>query len=228
MSNKATTWNQMWLVLTVAVLFGGCVFMAWHFYEAAAKTPADFQSKLGDLLLQLAVIVVIGGTIKGIGEWFQGRAARFKELATQRRELAARARAAHVVTEQARELLRAHRSPKTYSEQMQRLIALRYEVEDLQADVKASKDLFSGSEDIIKALTGIVTYLQQGAEEYGPGLGHDHVDSGWESKQTFDETIVKSKMNWIRDFLEAGPKYQAYLKHLSNSKGVMRAQVYGA
>lgn len=228
MSKMVTTWHRMALVLTVAVLFGGCIRLAWHFYWAAAKTPADFQAKLGDLVLQLAIIVVIGGGIKGIGEWLQGRAARLKELATQRRELAARARAAHVVVEQARELLRAHRSPKTYSEQMQRLIALRYEVEDLQADVEASNDLFSGSEGIGKALSGIVKYLGEGAEEYGPGLGHEHVDSGWKAKQSFDETLLNSRMDWIRDFLEAGPRYQAYLKNLTDSKGVMRAQVYGA
>lgn len=204
------------------------VGLAWLSYDAGGKSLDEFQARLGELLLQLAVIVVIGGSVKAMFDWFQRRGARLRELAEQRRELAGRARAAHVVVETARELLLAHRSPATYSTQLQRLIVLRYEVEDLREDVKAGKELFARSAEIRDGLDGIVEFLKEAGEDYGPRRGHEHVDSGWKSKQPFDTTLVQNDMTWTLDFLNGGPQYQAYLDHLGNSKGLMRAEVYGA
>lgn len=127
-------WFVSLVTLFLAALF---LFAGWILYSRTGKSSTDFYQKLSELSLQLAVIVVIGGAVKAIADWREREKEAIAEQSKQRQEFARRAREMHVSIELAGELLRAHQSPKTYSEQLQNLIRLRFEVQDLQADLTA-------------------------------------------------------------------------------------------
>lgn len=217
-------------------LSSALVGAAWRLYSFAGKSNADFLQKTAELSLQLAVIVVIGGAVKAIADWRSAerdriaeQAAERRELiseqAAQRREFARRTREMHVTIELARDLLRAHRSPRTYAKQLQNLLRLRFQVEDLREDFSRAGDLFQARAEILSGLDGVLDFLQGGREEYE--RAHQFVGENW-PKTTFEDTIAEHKMEWVRTFIAGEGPYEEYLKSLGKSKGRMRSEVYGA
>ena len=83
-----------------------------------------------------------------------------------RKEFLRRVRAVHVTIQNARDLMNAHQSAKTWGEQSRRLMKLRPEVEEISEDLKASDSLFVRQSEIIDGLEGIASYLAKAGEEY--------------------------------------------------------------
>jgi hypothetical protein len=191
------------------------------------KTPVEYFTKLGETLLQLSVIVVAGGLAKGLVDWGLALRGRQTEQNTKRLELLRRVRTVHVTIENARDLLNAHESAKTYGEQLRRLMALRPEVEEISEEVAASVDLFVEKAHIRAGLERIVTYLKAGAEEYVKG--HKEVDAAHKRGEGLMDTLRAKKMEWVTDLMETGTKYSAtYLPNLLLAKQTIRAETYGA
>ncbi len=195
-------------------------------YEVAGKSINDFYKKLADLTLQLAVIVIIGALLKAFVDWEDNQRKRQLKALEACLEFMRRVRSVSVSVANARDLLNAHRSQKTWSEQSRRLMELRPEVVEISEDLKVSSDLFVGKDIIIEGLEEIVSYLQAGREEYVKN--HDHVESGYKNGRTLDETIQDHEMSWIADMMDAGPSYnEKYIAGLRKAKFTMRREIYG-
>jgi hypothetical protein len=196
-------------------------------YSAAGTSSDEFEQQLGELVLQLAVIVIVGALAKTLVDWGTSLRARHQELVDRRLEFMRRVRAMHVTVESARTLLNAHRSPKTYGEQCRRLIELRPQVEEISEDLRAAPGLFDDQEGIRNGLNDIVIYLRECEDEYVHN--HEHVDADYKLGKTFDQTLEERRMTWLVEFMAAGARFSAeYDDNLERSKGVMRKQVYGS
>lgn len=208
--------------LGVAVL---SILVSWQLYRYANRPITDFYTQLGQLALQIAVVVIIGSFVKVIVDWGISQRSRYTEKLEDRREFLRRARAMHVTIQNARDLMNAHQSHKTWGEQLRRLMELRPEVEEISEDLKASGDLFANQIEIIDGLENIITYLQKGGEEYV--THHDDVDKGYKTGKTLAQTIDEKNMTWVRDFMDGGEDFQnSYETNLVKSKGTMRLEVY--
>lgn len=210
-------------VVTIGLVFA-FLFTAWQLNELAGRSHAEYFAKLGELSLQLAVIVVVGGVLKGMADWRDRQRESLQARVQQRLEFARRTRDMHVTIELARDLLRAHKSPKTYSEQLQRLLKLRFEVEDLEADLAAARDLFDDADGILAGTEGVANFLRKGAEEYE--RAHAFVASEWPATP-FEEIVQQRRMSWLASLLAGDGDYAVYLQDLTRSKGAIRKQVYG-
>ena len=203
------------------------ILLGWQLYATAAKPLTDFYTKLGELALQLAVVVIVGAFVKVLVDWGTSQHARYAEKIEKRKEFMRRVRAMHVTIQNARDLMNAHRSPKTWGEQSRRLMELRPEVEDISEDLKASGNLFANQIAIVDGLEKIISYLQSAGDEYV--RSHDAVASGHKTGKSLDLTIDEKNMTWVRDFMAGGEDYKSnYEANLTKSKGAMRSEVYGA
>jgi hypothetical protein len=208
------------------VVAAGLLYAGRKLYELAAQPSSAYYTKLGELTLQLAIIVIVGALIKAAIDW--GTTQRARHLATleMRMDFMRRVRAVHVTIASARDLLNAHRSPKTYGEQLRRLMELSPEVVDIQEDLKASPALFKEQEQIMQGLTGIIEYLDAGRQEYV--VRHSDVADGYKANQTLQNTIEKSGMQWVKDFMDGGANYHdKYALNLIKAKVTMRSEIYG-
>jgi hypothetical protein len=206
---------------------GFAILVGWQLYASAAKPPTDFYAKLGELALQLAVVVIVGAFVKELVEWGASQRARYAEKIEARKEFMRRVRAMHVAVQNARDLMNAHRSPKTWGEQSRRLMELRPEVEEISEDLKASGNLFANQIAIVDGLEKIIAYLQSAGDEYV--RSHDAVDNGHKTGRSLVSTLEEKSMTWVRDFMAGGEGYKAnYEANLTKSKGAMRSEVYGA
>jgi hypothetical protein len=132
----------------------------------------------------------------------------------------------HVTVENARDLMNAHQSAKTWAEQSRRLMELRPQVEEISEDLKASGQLFDKQTEIVAGLEAIISYLLAARDEYRGA--HQAVDSGHKAGKELRETIAQNKMTWVSDFMDSGENFQRnYESNLTNSKGAMRREVYG-
>jgi hypothetical protein len=210
--------------LGVALLF---VYSGWWLYGTASKPTSDFYTKLGELAMQFAVVVIVGAFAKVMIDWGTSQRTRHSERVEACSEFMRRVRAMHVAVQNAKDLLNAHRSAKTWAEQSRRLMALRPEVEEISEDLKASSGLFKSDVAIVEGLEGIISYLQGAGEEYV--RSHHVVDSGSKAGDSLAETIATTDMVWIRDFVAGGDAFKKnYVANLTKSKGTMRSEVYGA
>jgi hypothetical protein len=206
---------------------GFSILVGWQLYATAAKPITDFYTKLGELALQLAVVVIVGAFVKVLVDWGTSQRARYAEKIAARKEFMRRVRAMHVKIQNARDLMNAHKSPKTWSEQSRGLMELRPEVEEISEDLKASGNLFTNQITIVEGLEKIISYLQCAGDEYV--RSHDAVDSGHKAGKSLVETIDKNDMTWVRDFMAGGESYKSnYEANLTKSKGAMRSEVYGS
>ncbi|MGH6837043.1 MAG: hypothetical protein ACREC9_16265 [Methylocella sp.] len=216
--------------LFTAIAVGGSVasiLVGWCFYNLAAKPATDFYAKLGELALQLAVVVIVGALVKVVVDWGASQRARYLEKLEARKDFMRRVRAMHVTIENARALMNAHRSARTWGEQSRRLMQLRPEVDEISEDLKASDSLFARQPEIVDGLAAIISYLADAGKEYV--RSHDAVDSDHKAGYSFPETVDRKDMTWARDFMAGGEGYQnKYEANLTKSKGAMRAEVYGA
>jgi len=219
----------LFALIAISVAFGSTL-VGYRLYILARKPIPDFYTKLGDLALELSVVVIVGALIKAVVDWGTSQRRRHDEKIETRLEFMKRVRAMHVAVENSRDLLNAHGTPRTYGEQSRRLMELRPEVEEISEDLKASSDLFEEQRIIVDGLEGIVNYLRQGGEEYV--RCHEAVDAGFNpqnARLSFFSTAESKGMEWIRDFMGAGREYRRnYVANLSKAKGTMRSEIYGA
>lgn len=214
------------VVGVTGICVAGLIWASAQLFVAAGSTGTPFQTKLAELTLQLAVIVVIGAIAKALFDWGMAQRSREKRKREAQVEFLKRVRAAHIVVQHARDLLKAHRSPKTYGEQLRRLMELRPEVEEISEDLRVSSGLFKDQVEIEEGLEGIVSYLIAGSEEYVSS--HEHVEAGHKAGESLASTIDVHGMKWTKDLITAGSSYgEGYLKSLAKVKGAMRIEVYG-
>jgi hypothetical protein len=132
----------------------------------------------------------------------------------------------HITVQNAGDLLIAHDSGKTYGEQLRTLMRLRFDVEEISEDLKASRKLFKEQEEIRQGLEGIICYLEKARQEYIKH--HKDVDSDSKAGKALNETIRNQKMGWVLDFMETREVYtKEYVDNLTKAKGKMRSEVYG-
>ena len=216
-------------VFFVAVAVGAAlasVGIGWYLYRIAAKPAGDFYTKLGELVLQLAVIVIVGALAKIAVDWGASQRVRDLEKHEAQKEFMRRVRAMHVTVQNARDLMNAHQSAKTWGQQSRRLMQLRPDVEEISEDLKASHGLFAKQGDIIEGLEGIILYLAAAGKEYV--RSHAAVDAGYKAGRDFSDTLAHESMDWVSDFLAGGDGFsEKYEANLVKSKGAMRSEVYG-
>jgi hypothetical protein len=202
------------------------VLVGRHLYTVANKST-EFYAKLGELALQLAVLVIVGALVKAAIDWGTSQRTRYLEKLEARKEFMRRVRAMHIAIQDAKDLMNAHQSAKTWGEQSRRLMGQRTEVEEISEDLKASDGLFAKQTEIIEGLEGIISYLTRARDEYV--RSRDPVDNGHKAGRSLSETIDQGRMTWLRDFIAGGESYRNdYEANLTKSKGAMRAEVYGA
>lgn len=202
------------------------VFVGRYLYSLSDKAGPEYYAKLGELTLQLAVVVIIGTLLTLILEWGASQRARDLKKREDQKEFLRRVRAMHVTIQYANDLMNAHLSPRTWGKQSRRLIRLRSEVEEIVEDLKASDGLFKRQPAIVDGLEAIISYLGDARKEYVDS--HSAIDSGYKAGEGFSETIDKKKMSWTRDFIARGEIFQnRYEANLTRSKGAMRKEVYG-
>jgi len=215
------------LVIGSVILAAVFALVGYWFYEVAEKTQKDFLSKLGDLFLQISVVVVLGALAKSLIDWAVSLRAKKADDHEKKSDFLKRLRAAHVAVQYARQLLNAHQSPKTYSEQLRTLMRLRYDLEEISEDLKATSDLFSQLDVIVPGVEGMIEYLKQGSEEYVQFKGD--VEADYAAKRDFRDTITTRNMQWLVDFMESGSNYtDNYLPNLLSAKSGMRIDLFGA
>jgi DNA-binding transcriptional MerR regulator len=208
-------------VAVVAIVIG------WSLYAHAARPATEFYAKLGEISLQLAIVIIIGALVKAMVDWGTSQHSRYREQLEDRKEFLRRVRAMHVTIQNARDLMNAHASARTWGEQSRRLMQLRPEVEEISEDLKASRKLFAKQSQIVDGLEAIVTYLNEAGNEYVEK--HSAVDRGHKDSQRLLDTISQENMAWVRNFMEGGDGYKnSYEANLTKSKGAMRAEVHGA
>ncbi len=196
-------------------------------YREAGKETTAVYGKLGDLMLQISLVVVATTLLKLIFvDWRSELQARLSERESKRIDFLTRMREVHVTVAIARERLLAHGSPKTYSEELQTLMKIRFKLEDLVAEMEASRDIFSDSKGIVDSAKQIVSYLKEAGEEYI--AKHDHVDPGGkQDKANFKAFLSNHNPEWVSDLLKADERYKKYEAALDGSKGKMRTELYG-
>ncbi len=205
---------------------GASIRIGWYLYAAAGKPPTDFYVKLGELALQLGVVVIVGTLIKVIVDWGTSQRVRFLEKLDVRKEFMRRIQTMHVTIQNSRDLMNAHQSAKTWGEQSRRLMELPPEIEEISEDLNASHNLFAKQIEIIEGLNAIIRYLKEAGKEYV--RSHDAVDKAYKLGKTLPETIEQNNMAWVSDFMEGGKDYKStYVANIAQCKDSMRLEVYG-
>jgi hypothetical protein len=129
--------NPLMVILLGGAFAAGLVLVARNSF---AHSKSDtFSRKFAELMLQLALIVVIGALINFFLKVYSDRRAARDQENNNRLELLRRMRAVHVAVAYAQGLIFADNSGQTYSEQLRKLMTLTYELEDIQEDVKMAK-----------------------------------------------------------------------------------------
>jgi hypothetical protein len=244
---QLTFWQKNKLFI-IAILISSAVTVAFVIVAYAFGWDwAGFSRKnLWDWLqlLIVPIMLAIGGY------WLnQMQKSREEETAQRRRDLEAqmerqrtrletqmdflrRVRAMHVTIGYARDLLNAHRSAKTYVEQLQQLMKLRADVEEISEDLKASPDLFRGQQQIDDGLEGIIAYLSEAGNEYKKhynAVTSDPRATHPTANGDLYDVVKQQNMTWVQEFMEGGKDYKnKYVDHLTKAKGTMRSEIYGA
>jgi hypothetical protein len=74
----------------------------------------------------------------------------------------------------------------------------------------------------------IVEYLLEAEREYDDSRGHEYVDAGDEAGEALDVTIDRAGLTWTNGFIAGDETFeQGYVKHVQQTKAIMRADVYG-
>ena len=207
----------MLVALAAALLLLGYVL-----YEV---DPDTFQRRFADLLLQLSVVVVIGGVIKLLIDWGAKINSRFRASREQKIDFLRRVRDISVRVNYAQDLLNAHKSGKTYGERLREIILMRGEITEIVEDLKANRNLFEQQSEIERALIEINKYLNRGREEYIKC--HDKVDADAKKGKKIQTSIEQLDMKWTKDFMASGEDYSSnFYDELFESKGKMRTQAY--
>jgi len=200
------------------------VLVAKPIFEVSGSD--SFERKVAELLLQLALVVVLGALVKLLIDSYADRKARLDADNAKRADLLRRVRAEHVKVASAQQLLLAHNSGRTYSTQLQILMLAVPELEDIAEDIRAAPTLFGpDNSTIVDGIEAMVAYLKQGADEYV--RCHRHVDADAQAGRSLDVTIREWDMDWVRDLGRAAPAFPArYAAAVDASKGLIRTHIY--
>lgn len=207
--------------LTLAFVFA---LLSYWLYLISNKS-AEFLAKLGEYALQISILVLAGAAVKEFVDWRNSiklEADRNKEL---RGQFLQRLREAHVKILYSRDLMRAHRSAKTWSEQSRNLIQIIAEIEEISEDLQTSPQLFPHQDIIIYNIEGIISYLAKGRKEYIEH--HNRIDASYKEGIRLTDAIRNNNMQWTNDFMEGSGIFMTeYATYLRNAKTPMRKAVF--
>ena len=211
------------LAIAVFAVLAVLVVGAWLLY-AYTKGNTDFGRSFADLLLlQLALLLIVGTALNSLIRHMNKQRDKEQELRNKRMDFMRRMREAHVRIANAQRLIYANRSPKTYSEQMGVFMLVTPKLEDIEADIAATTDLFC-NEDKAKIQGGIkdiVAYLDKGYDQYAKWRR-----STRSSTEDY-ETLCQSEPGWLCELIKT-PRLmpEEYVCALNKSKGMIRLYVY--
>jgi uncharacterized membrane-anchored protein YhcB (DUF1043 family) len=118
-------------------------------------------------------------------------------------------------------LIKVHDTGRTYGDQLRNLMLVKPEIEEIEQDLEAAKDLFGpNTKTILKGIRDIITYLADGAKEYESF--YKHVDKDAKAEKRLADTIAAQDMEWVRQLIadEDFPKrYDDALKMSKKSCG---------
>jgi hypothetical protein len=220
-------------LVVIVVLIVLSVFPSTGF---SGKTLWDWLNLLG--VLNIPIVVGLGTV------WItQIQGQRDKQLAEQQKKLETqrdfirRVREAEATIEDARELMEANDSGRTWVEQLVQLRLLNREVGQIYQDLEFSPQLpqlFTDQEVIRSSHIGVIKlYLDKANAEYDKF--HSFVDQSAQNKKKLKDIIKDSKevkgeeMTWTDDFIKGGHFYFSECSSpLSTVKRMMIVEVYGA
>jgi len=215
------------MLVSLVLVFVACVILvlgAWGLFASSA--PDTFRRSLAQLTLQLALIVVLGALVKSVFDSYAQLRVKEEQRQSKRVDLLRRLRGQHVKVAYAQRLILAHNSGKTYTEQLRSLMLVVPELEDISEDIEVAHHLFEQQNaGIVQGIKDIITYLNEGVEEYV--RCHAFVDADAKKGSPLSTTIESNDMRWVRAFIGAMPDLpNDYDSAVRRSKGTMRSCVY--
>jgi hypothetical protein len=158
------------------VVLSGAVWLVIY-YDAAETTRTRMVGDGASVLLQLVLISVFGLVAKHfLDEHIADRDRRLKEHAAMQEQETARrqkqiqtlnsAVASYFEIKKALLIINAHRSAKSYGEQMRQILDYRVELQRLQNETRASVNLFRGKRRIVNGLGRIDKLLERLVDEW--------------------------------------------------------------
>lgn len=210
------------IAILLAIVF---VFVSWYFYNKAKTSKDEFDLKLGEHALNIAIVVLIGAAIKEFIDWRTLEKDRLAKNESLRMEFFKRIMDIHLRIMYSRDLMQAHMSAKTWSEQSRELMQRIRELAELYEDLSAAPDLFTQQDSILEGINGIMEYLEGCRKEYMKN--HIYVDIDWKKSHGLRHTIKKYNMVWFKYFVAESKEHETgYTKNLQNAKFAMREEVY--
>jgi hypothetical protein len=216
---------RTWVFVLGSVLLAALlVFASYRLYLVADKR-SDFLVKLGEYALQVAIIVLAGAAVKQLLEWRATVRMERTHQADLRREFLRRLRAVHITVLNARDLMAAHRTPKTWAEQSRKLIESIPVLQEIGEDLQVAEALFGGEQEaILKGIEGMAAYLERCRHEYMKN--HEVVGSNREDQRLLESAIDSRKMAWTSDFMDGKGSFEVeYVTELLKAKLPMREAV---
>ena len=213
-------------IVAFLLVMGALAFVLVKVAHPLYNSPDSFSRKLGELLLQLALIVVVGALVTAgiqvLVDHFNRQRTKAAQDHEKRLDFLRRVRNAHVSVANAWRVIRADPRIETYSEQMRALMLVTPGLEDIGRDVAATTDLFckEDKESIQGGIEEIVSYLDDGYEQYAER------DKSGDGNETFWHLATGT--GWLAEFLKSKQHMpERYECALDKSKGKIRSYVYG-
>jgi uncharacterized membrane protein len=186
-----------------------------------------FWRSVAELLLQLALVAILGALVKWLFDSYAARKARLDADNAKRIDLLRRVRSQHVKVAHAQRLIIAHNSGRTYVKQLRVLMLAIPELEDVAEDIRAAADTLFGEDrpTIVNGLRAMIAYLEKGAAEYS--RSHRYVDTNALLRRSLDVSIRRHNMAWLRDLKASADCFPVeYSDAVDASKGLIRANIY--
>jgi hypothetical protein len=210
----------------VGSVFLAVIFSFWsrQLYAVANNSP-QFLLKLGEYFLQIALIVLVGAAVKAFVEWRDAVQLDRNYDAALRAEFLRRLRAVHMTVLNARDLMWAHRTARTWGEQSRRLLADIPVLQEIQEDLLVAPKLFGTKQQaILEGMEGMARYLEDCRVEYV--AKHESVEADREAGKPLKDTVKAGQMSWADGFMSgAATLPAAYHDNLMNAKVPMREAV---
>ena len=218
--------TQLPWVLLGAVFFFGLLLLAAWLFEKTTTIESAYLEQMRKSAIQLAIIVLVGGILKAVIDWRTKVNDKTRERIELRKEFLHRIRLAYVSIWNGQVLLIAHRDINIWLEELQKLIAIRPQVEEIEMDLKVSIELLKEKDEIQEGLEVVNTFLEAAEKEY---INHRQAVLEWEKTgNSLDEWVSQQETSWTKDFLSQAGHYQKmYDDGLTLSKWNMRKEIYG-
>ncbi len=169
--------------------------------RASVTIRSEMEVELAKLLLQIIVIVFIGGIVKLLID----NASKERQKADVQRELERmRANALNEFqkrlhdqlvqifsdTKKSRRLLRARRSAVDHDRQMELISDVQLDLETLAQEIKVAINIFSNEENLTSNIEAMAKYLNQLIDEY------EH-----KFPKLSNKSLSMSDLKWLNDFI---------------------------